>query len=460
LLVERLWSITGAVLTIDDRRTFATLLLDHLAVAGGGAHTKSAIALREVLESSGASTLPMVPIVGTNGSLPPLEAAMANAVSGHSLEMDDTHSASSLHPGVVVFPTALSCTVLADADAEAFFLGIVRGYEAMCRIGRAAGPSNLYLRHLHPTSVVGHFGAAVTAGSIMGLDETEAVAALGVVATLASGTMQFLEDGSWTKHLNPGNAARNGILAVLLAKRGFRAPHDALGGPAGFLTIVGRGGDAQALDQAGTPPLELGATGIKPHSCCRYNQAAIDATIALRNRGVRAQDVVSIHVGLLSVATDIVWQPVESKRHPTSVTEAQFSLPYCIAVALTEGVVGPSQFTDERMRDPTLLDLMQRVECIADPKLDAAYPERWPAWVRVTNRAGSSLQQDEPCPRGDPDNKMSEVELLTKLEMLTSEVWTSAERNELRAAVDGSANGGSVRRLLVATNRHGAIYQV
>lgn len=374
---------------------------------------------------------------------------MVNAASAHCLEMDDTHSPSSLHPGVVVFPTALSCAVMADASAEAFTLGVIRGYEAMCRIGRAAEPANLYARHLHPTSVVGHFGATVTAASVMGLDVSETVAALGVVATLASGTMQFLEDGSWTKHLNPGNAARNGILAALLARRGFMAPRDALGGPAGFLAVVGQG-QAHALNQAGSPPLEIRATGIKPHSCCRYNQAAVDAMIALRNGGLRAHDVDTIQVGLLSVASNIVWEPVESKRHPAAIVEAQFSLPYCIAIALLDGSVGPSQFVEQRLHDPEVAAIMQRVECVSDTQLDASYPERWPAWVRVRNRAGGSLERYEASPHGDPDNELSEPERKAKLEMLAAEAWTSAERSELIAAVDGVAQGRSLHRLLTA----------
>lgn len=450
-LVYRLWSLSSNSFGLEDRKVVASLLLDHVAVAAAGSRAASSQVVRAALESTTRGALGAVPIIGTGMSLQPLDAAFANAAAAHSIEMDDTHSAASIHPGVVIFPTALSCAAMLGSTADTFVLGVVRGYEAMCRIGRAAGPENLYRRHLHPTSVVGHFGAAIAAASIIGLSEERAISAVGVAATLTAGTMQFLEDGSWTKRLNPGNAARNGIFSALLAERDFVAPRDGLGGIGGFLAMVGRRRQRGLLEQTGTAPLEINATSLKPHACCRYNQGPIDAVLALRTRHViDVTDVASIEVGLLSVAMDIVWRPIEAKRHPASVVEAQFSLPFSIAVALADGMAGPRQFSEARIDDPILNRLMQRVTCVKDPQLDAVYPERWPAWVRITDKAGRIFEEHVASPSGDLSAGQGRIDVRGKLDMLTSDIWSPAEQEELCQAVDEVAHDRSFPRLLAA----------
>ena len=158
------------------------------------------------------------PLIGTGRTADPIRAAMGNAVAAHSIEYDDVHNASSSHPGVVVFPAAIAGSQISGAEIEDFVLAVFRGYEVMCRVGRAANPQAHYERHFHPTGTIGHFGAATAAASLLGLDVEQTVSAVGIAATMASGSMQFLLDGAWTKRFHPAHAARDGIEAALMAE--------------------------------------------------------------------------------------------------------------------------------------------------------------------------------------------------------------------------------------------------
>ena len=203
---------------------------------------------------------------------------------------------------------------------------------------------------------------------------------------MASGSMEFLSDGAWTKRLHPALAARNGVEAALLASDGYVGTDDGICGERGFLAAHS---DAPAperlLEGWGEWPLEVVSTSIKRHTCCRYNQGAIDALLAIRSaHGVHADDVESVVIGIPSVAVDIVAEPAASKRRPASVVDAQFSLPFGAAAALLWGRAGLSEYDETRLDDPAALALMDRVGYEVDPEIDRDFPDKWRAWARVT----------------------------------------------------------------------------
>lgn len=449
-LVERIESLRYEDLPEEARSALRTLLLDHLGVGARGGLTDSAAAVRDFLGRLGGPASARLPLLGTGEDAPAIQAALANAVAAHSIEYDDVHNGASSHPGVVVLPTALAAAVLFGGDERAFLLAVTRGYEVMCRVGRAVNAPAHYARHFHPTATTGVLGAAVTAASLLGLDREATVSALGIAATMASGSMEFLTDGAWTKRLHPGLAARNGIQAALLARAGFRGPRDGIGGPRGFL--AGYSGDPRPerlLEAWGERPLEVCNTSIKAHTCCRYKQGPIDALLEIRREhGVRPRDVERITLGLMSPALDIVWEPVDDKRRPRSVVDAQFSMPFGAAVAIAEGKAGLEQYDPSRLGSSELRELMDRVECTADPELDRAYPERWGAWARVRTRDGRELEARVADPKGDPPNPLSEDERSAKFDDLTAPVYSRDRQHAVRAAVRRISEPGALKELL------------
>ena len=409
------------------------LLLDHIGVAAAGSVTDSAAAFRRTMGRFAHDESASLPVIGAGATAAPVPAAMANAVAGHSIEYDDVHNSSSSHPGVVMYPAAMAATALAGGDERDLVRSVVIGFEVMCRAGRAADPAAHYARHFHPTGTIGSLGAAAAAAAAFGLDAAGFNSAIGIAATMASGSMEFLRDGAWTKRLHPALAARNGVEAGLLAADGYVGTDDGICGERGFLASHSEAPEPERLMEGwGQWPLEVVSTSIKRHTCCRYNQGAIDALLAIRSaHGLGADDVESVVIGIPSVAVDIVAEPAATKRRPASVVDAQFSLAFGAAAALLWGRAGLAEYDEARLDDPAALALMDRVDYEVDPEIDRDFPDKWRAWARVTTTDGDTHTQRVDDPKGDPGNPFTDDECREKFDDLTSAVYSA----EARAAI-------------------------
>ena len=448
--VEQILSIRRDQLSTADLDAVRRLFLDHIGVVANGSTTESAAVSRAMLTELDITSSTELPLIGTDQTAPPLEAAFANGLAGHSIEYDDVHNASSSHPGIVVFPAALAAAALARADEHQFLLGCVVGFEAMCRVGRAVDPAAHYAAHFHPTATIGHFGAAAAAGILLNLGRREMTWAFGIAATMAAGSMEFLRDGAWTKRLHPGHAARDGVEAALLASHGFVGTEDGLGGRRGFLKAYTSAARPDAL-LADWPDreLEVHSTSIKPHTCCRYMQGPIDALLEIRaNAGLEAQDVAGVRIGVPAVAVDIIWEPVARKRHPLTVVDAQFSMPYGAAVALSRGRAALPEFEASTLRDEDLKQIMDVTECVVDRDLDRTYPEQWRAWAEVDTVDGRTLRAEVENPKGDPANPLSADELREKFVTLTDGVYSAVRRVAIMDAVTMLGTDTSLERLI------------
>ena len=316
-------------------------------------------------------------------------------------------------------------------------------------LGVALGPASHYRRGFHPTGTCGAFGAAAAAGLVLGLDAPRLADALGIAGSQAAGSMEFLANGAWTKRLHPGWAALAGLHAATLAGAGFRAPTTILEGRSGFLHAYSDGADPAALEGSGN--YELLQTSVKPHACCRYMQGPIDGALALRaSHHVDPPDVERIEVGMLAAGHPIVCEPLDAKRRPASVVDAQFSLPFGIAVALVCGSASPAEFAPPRLADPTVLRLAACVVGVRDSRLDAVFPREWPSWIRITLRDGRVHEAAVPRPRGDAGNFPTPAELDAKFRTLAARALPDVAVARLAAAVEAFGEAPSVAPLLAA----------
>jgi 2-methylcitrate dehydratase PrpD len=447
-LAERIAALANADLPPSVVARATDLLRDYLGVALAGAGAESSTTLRaglRALAGDGPAT-----VLGTSERLPAVEAAIANGAAAHTIEMDDTHQGGSIHLGATVFSAALAAAEREGASGMTVLRAAVAGYEVAARLAMALRPAAHYARGFHPTGTCGAFGAAAAAGIVFGLDAERLTAALGVAGSQASGSMEFLADGSWTKRFHPGWAAAAGLYAASLARAGFRAPATILEGRAGFLHAYSDGADAAAIstDDDGW---ELMRTGVKPHACCRYMQGPIDAVLALRAAHRLAPgDVAAIDVGMLEAGFAIVCDPPERKRRPGSVVDAQFSLPFGVAVALVHGAASPDEFAPARLAEPALVDVMARVTAVRDPALDAVYPRAWPTWVRMALRNGQRVEERIAHPKGDPENFPSAEELDVKFRTLAARALSPDGVARLAAAIEEFPRARDVGRLLAA----------
>jgi len=433
-----------------DLTAVRSLFLDFIGVAANGSRTDSAETYRAALDRLPEPNESPLAVIGTGRSRFAVPAAMANAVAAHSIEYDDVHNSASLHPGVVIFPTALAASVLTPTSDEDFIRGVVIGYEVMCRVGSAANPPAHYARHFHPTGTAGAIGAAAAAAAVSGLSAEAMVAAMGIAATMASGSMSFLADGAWTKRLNPALAVRAGLEAATLAASSFLAPLDGIAGEQGFLAAYSDQPDYQLLLKGwGDDPLAVTATSVKAHTCCRYCQGPIDAVIELRNRaGLAVDEVESIVIGLPTAAVGIVAEPYTAKQHPRTVVDAQFSLQFGVAVALKFGHAGLEQFAPACIDDPEIQALMQRVDYQVDADIDRDYPAQWRAWAQINTTDGRTLTARVDEPKGDPGNPLTPLELVDKFRALTADSYSSDRQGRIELLVGGLGTAPTLGELL------------
>lgn len=420
-LVERCLAISEGDLTEAARERAHVLFRDALGVILGSATTtESSEIVRDVVTAvygAGDAT------VAGGGDAPTPAAAFANGTIFHGIELDDTHSGASSHPGAVIIPVTLAVGEVEGSSGRNVLEAMVAGYECMIRIGRAANPASLYERGFHPTACTGVFGAALAAAKLKGLSEEEAVHAVGIAGSFAAGNQEYLAEGVLSKRIQPGNAAKAGIVAAELAARGYTGPRTILEGENGFLNAFSDDGSPDALlaEVDDDAAFEVTRTGIKPHACCRYNQTPIDAVLDLKEEHAFApEDVESVTVEIVEAAVPIVATPEAEKRRPRSTTAAQFSLQYSVAVALLEDRAFLEQFREPFLSDERVYDIVDRTTVEHGADLESLYPDSFPARATVRTSEGEEYSTVLETCRGDPANPLSEEELRGKYESLAS----------------------------------------
>lgn len=374
----------------------ALYVLDTLAVSLGGSRADSSQPVtRTILAAAGKAEST---VLGVGRVTSAWDAALANGAYAHALELDDDHRVAVLHPGAVVVPAALAACEAAGTDGQTFLRACLLGYEITCRLGMVFRGSQFY-HGVHPTALCGVFGAAAAAGVAIGLDREAVVRALGIAGTQASGLTEWRADGSWIKRLHPGRAAHAGILAARLAANGFTGPSTILEGDNGFFNAFGYGEplDVEAVTRDLGRRFEALGTAIKPYPCCRFEHGAIDLALEAWREGLRGTDIAETAVRIYR--TDVL----SYHRTPRNAVDAQFNVPYAVAVALTRGAVTLHDFSEQAIRDERVLELAQRVEVVEDEAYSRRYPAEYCVELVVRTRAGASRRYFSDCPSGDPD---------------------------------------------------------
>jgi 2-methylcitrate dehydratase PrpD len=374
-------------------------------------------------------------------------AALQNAMYGHSLDFDDTHADSSLHPSAPVVPAAFAAAELTGASGTDLLSAIVVGIETCCKLGMALDPTSHYARGFHPTATAGNFGAAAAAGRLLGLDVAHMEAAFGVAASQASGSLQFLENGAWNKRYQVGEAAMKGVIAATLAAEGFVGASNAVDGPHGFLTGYSDAADP-AIAVAGLGETwETMRIGIKPYPACRYIHAAVDGLLSMmQDRGWQPEDITQITVGLHRNGITLVGAPLAEKRRARSIVEGQFSMPYAAAVALLRGRFGWDDY--DLLGDPAAEALADRVEVVRDETLEGL---RHPfgATLRITTR-GEELTARIVDPSGEPETFPTKLQLTEKFTALAGPFLI--DPNAVLADLRGLAELSDVRAMCLSAS--------
>lgn len=416
-------------LEVVDRTKY--LVLDFIGVAGRGSLEDSTKVLYRFIKDISFTTKGGV-IIGTKGTAPYQYSALANGTSAHALELDDVNNEALLHPGCVIFSAAFAACEMVGADGTKFIEGVVVGYEVMVRLGIALGPSAHYAQGFHPTATCGAFGAAIAASKILGLDEGQMLNAMGITGSQAAGSLQFLHNGAWTKRMHPGWAAHSGLIAAILAKKGFKGPSAILEGKYGFLHAYSPSSNTGKILEGIGKNYKISRTSIKPHACCRFNQGPIDGILhVMRQDRLRADEVLKVTVGVLKAGFPIVVTPEELKYNPQSVVDAQFSMPFGAAIAILFGKASLEEYTQEKVNSLQVKEMMDRIICVENPELDKVYPKQWPASVQIETKDGKIFSTWIDYPKGEPENPLSWDELIEKFWGLARPIYTKARVKKL-----------------------------
>jgi 2-methylcitrate dehydratase PrpD len=423
------------------------LLLDYLGVALAGSQAESSLPIYRMLTQSaqrGACS-----VIGAGTQTSPEFAALANGAAAHSVELDDTHQAGSIHLGGVMFSTAIALSeIQPDIDRGQFVAAVVAGYEAAARLAMALQPKFHYELGFHPTSTCGVFGAAVTASKLLHLTEEQMLSAVGIAGSMAAGSLEFLADGTWTKRLHPGLAAQNGILAAKLAAECFRGPATIIEGRDGFLSAYSRHAKPELVTQNLGQDFEMMRTSVKPHACCRYMQAPIDGLIEIAiAHDIHPGQIERVEVAVLKAGWSLVCEPRKRKYAPQNIVDAQFSMPFGAAVALTNREAGLDRFTVENIQSPQIHALMRKVVLQKDIRIEKNFPTEWPALVSVQLTGGTSFEKYVRYPKGDPENPMTWQELSAKFCSLAARVLSKSDSDQIIQSVKGMNSPGEIRNI-------------
>jgi 2-methylcitrate dehydratase PrpD len=399
--------VAGAPAPAEARHAAAAAVLDTIGVALAGAAEPAARIVHATVAEAGAGR---AVIIGTALRASPAGAALANGTAAHALDYDDMCFVSLAHPSAPLVPAALAAAELAAASGLALVEAYVVGFEIEGRFGAVMNPRH-YEKGWHCTSTIGTIGAAAAASRLLGLDPAAAGHALAIAASEASGLKENF--GTMVKPLHAGLAARNGVLAALLAKRGLTASDSALEGAQGFLAAMDsdRRTLAEAVADLGSrwEIVDSGIT-VKLYPSCAGTHPTLDALIDLRRREALEPD----RIARVDIRVDSITPTVLIHDRPASGLEAKFSMPFCAAAALVDGRVGIDTFEPSTLARPEIARMRSRVTMRADAALDGGAPPLTQSRIRVELDDGRTLEASANGARGYPERPPSADERTAK----------------------------------------------
>jgi len=397
---------------IDRARGF---ILDGLGVIVAGSTEKGSRILHDYvrrMDGAGEAT-----VLGARFSAPAAKVALANGVSGHAMDYDDTQLSTSKEAvyGLLTHPTTpVLAAVLAVGEREGIsgkemLLAYILGVEVECRVADAINPRH-YQEGFHSTATIGGLGAAMAIGKMLRLREEPLLRTLGIAASMASGLRENF--GTMTKPLHAGRAAENGVTAAELASRGFTSAINIIEARRGLFNAMAGGGDASKIaGRLGNPyfMVEPGIS-IKPYPSGSLSHPAQDVILDLvKKHDLRADMIDSVVVGTNSNVPNALIYPM-----PKTSLEGKFSIPFCMAIAIVERKASIAQFTDRKVRDSRVVDMMKRVTLVVDPELEALGYDQVRSRVTVKLKDGRTVTDRADVARGHPEKPMSWDELAEK----------------------------------------------
>jgi 2-methylcitrate dehydratase PrpD len=421
-LAQKICALDAARLPKAVRAKCEDLLIDVIGLAVTARNEDYVKAVLAACDDDGPCTA-----LGHARTLSAAAAALLNGTAIHGEDFDDTFEGGPVHAGAVIVPAVLAACERHKLDGPAALLGIAVGVETMCRLSTVA-PTLTHKAGFHPTAVFGAIGAAAGVGAALRLSLRQLVDALGTAASMASGIIEYLSEGAWTKRLHAGWAAQSGLRAALLGRAGFVGPRTVFEGVHGFFHAFAHttNGDYGALVGGFGENWVAETLAFKPYPCGTMTHPYIDCSRRLAARGVKPDDVVEMVCEVGEGTVHRLWEPLAAKRQPGNGYAGKFSTPYCIAAGFVRGNVGLGDFTNAAVRDPAALALAAKVRYQIDPQ--NPYPKNFTGHIRATLRDGTVVEERQPHMRGGAQEPLSRADIQDKFLLNAQHGGWSAER--------------------------------
>ena len=386
--------------------------LDFLGVSLRGSRGESAQIVRKIINAQGDST-----VIGGDKSTP-MDAALANGVSAHCLDLDDGHRLAQLHPGACVIPAALALAESNKKSGKEFITAMVVGYQVAIQMGMLLNPGHRQ-KGFHSTGTCGTIGAVAAASKILDLDKEDILNALGLAGTQAAGLLESDHAGSMAKHLHAGKAAQIGVLSALLSKEGFNGAHTILEGKEGFLKAMGEVKEGNyPLREMTTKPtpveFEILRVYFKKYPVCRHLHSPLDAIFnIMKNNRIKIADITDVTVETYEIAA------LHDNYHPETTEGFRQSLPLSMAMAITKGNLDITNIENTNYDGLSEIASKIRIKCNDD--LDKLYPQKRPSKVTLKSKGQFYMERID-LPKGEPENPFTKGELLDKFITLNPKI--------------------------------------
>ena len=406
-LARKISALDAARLPQAVRRKCEELLIDAVGLAVTARKEDYAESVLAACDDDGPCTA-----IGHVRTLSAAAAALVNGTAIHGEDFDDTFEGGPIHAGAVIVPAVFAACERHGLNGGAALLGIAAGVECMCRLSLVA-PTLTHKAGFHPTAVFGAMGAAAGVGAALNLSPRQLADALGNAGSMASGIIEYLAEGAWTKRLHAGWAAQAGMRAALLGRAGFSGPRTVFEGVHGFFHAFAHttAGDFAAISSDFGTRWVVETLAFKPYPCGTMTHPYIDCARRLAKR-VRAGDVTEMVCEVGEGTVHRLWEPLAAKQRPANGYAGKFSTPYCIAAGFTRGNVGLSDFSDSAVRDPAVLALAAKVRYRIDPS--NPYPKNFTGHIRAMLHDGSAVEERQPYMRGGVQEPLTRADIEAK----------------------------------------------